>query len=187
MAEAKKKKFVLVGRIGAAHGLKGQVRINSFTGDPLAIATYPLHDAANRHTFTIRSARPAKGVIIASLEGITRREQAEALNGTELYVQREYLAASSPADEDEFLHADLIGLEVHPLAIQNEFSGTLPDRIVGVENFGAGDILEIKPEKGESYFLPLTRRLVPEVDIENGFVRINRPVQTTDDKPGTLA
>ena len=168
---------MLVGRIGAAHGLKGQGRINSFTQDPLAIATYPLHDTANRHTFTIRSARPAKNVVIASLDGITSREQAEALRGTDLFVERNVLAADTPADEDVFLHADLIGLK----AISQ--SGDILGEIIAIADFGAGDLLEIRPPAAQSFYLPFTHAFVPEIDTESGHVRVNMPRTVSGDAP----
>ncbi len=177
MPEAENQKPVLVGRIGAAHGLKGQVRINSFTQDPLAIASYPLQDVSRTRTFTILSARPAKNVIIASLEGVTSREQAEVLNGTELYVTRGFLTADSPTDTDEFLHADLIGLK----AISQ--TGDLLGQIIAIADFGAGDLLEIRPPSGQSFYLPFTHAFVPEIDMKSGHVRINMPRTVSGDAP----
>ena len=102
--------LILLGVIGAAHGIKGEVRIKAFTGDPLAIADYgPLTDDKGRR-FEIAEVRPAKEVVVARIKGITSREAAESLNGVNLFVARDQIPA--PEDEDEFLQADLIGCAV---------------------------------------------------------------------------
>jgi 16S rRNA processing protein RimM len=155
--------LVLVGEFGRAHGLKGEVRLKSYTGDPLAIAAYgPLASADGRTYSLKRNARPAPGgapdMLIVQVEGVTSREAAEALNRTGLYLARDRLP---PADEeDEFLLADLIGLPV-----QDE-AGTLVGTIVDVPNYGGGDLLEIAPAKGgASALLPFTKAFVPVVEI----------------------
>jgi 16S rRNA processing protein RimM len=164
---------ILMGRIGAAHGVRGEVRINSFTADPLAIVDFsPLATGQAGLTVAITSARPQKNVIVATLEGVTDRNGAEALNGVELYAPRDALPA--PGDADEFYHADLIGLDAR-LA-----GGETLGMVVAVHNFGAGDTLEIAPRGAPSVLVPFTRAVVPEVEIAGGYLVVDPP-------PGLLA
>ncbi|HZH50414.1 MAG TPA: ribosome maturation factor RimM [Microvirga sp.] len=157
--------LVLVGEFGRAHGLKGEVRLKSYTGDPLAIATYgSLTTADGRKVSVKKNARQAPGgapdMLIVQVEGVTTREAAEALNRTELYLERDRLPP--PDEEDEFLLADLIGLPV-----QDE-AGTVVGTIVDVPNYGGGDLLEIAPAKGgATALLPFTKAFVPVVEIAN--------------------
>jgi len=151
--------------IGAAHGIKGEVRVRSFTADPAALGRYgPLQDKADR-TFEVLSVRPAKEVCIVRFKGIATREQAEALNGVALFVDRSVLPAS--LDEEEFYHADLIGL-----AVRDE-NGSDIGTIAAIHDFGAGDILEVARKNGPSVMIPFTRAAVPEIAPEQGFVRID--------------
>ncbi|WP_052954784.1 ribosome maturation factor RimM [Microvirga vignae] len=154
--------LVLVGEFGRAHGLKGEVRLKSHTGDPQAIADYKPLIAANGKTYTLKTVRPAPGgapdLLIAVVDGVTTREASEALNRVQLYVERDKLPP--PDEEDEFLLADLIGLSV-----QNE-AGETVGTIVGVPNYGGGDLLEIAPaQKGPTALLPFTKAFVPVIDI----------------------
>jgi 16S rRNA processing protein RimM len=155
--------LVLVGEFGRAHGLKGEVRLKSYTGDPLAIAAYgPLASADGRTFLLKKNARPAPGgapdMLIVQVEGVTSREAAEALNRIALYLERDRLPP--PDEEDEFLLADLIGLPV-----QDE-AGTVVGTVVDVPNYGGGDLLEIAPAKGgASALLPFTKAFVPVVEI----------------------
>lgn len=149
--------LVLLGVIGAAHGIKGEVRIKAFTGDPLAIAGYgPLSDDKGRR-FEIAEARAAKEVVVARLKGITSREAAESLNGVKLFVARDKLPP--PEDEDEFLQADLIGCSV--VGPDGAALGT----VTSVDNYGAGDLLDIATPDGRSVLMPFTRAFAPHVDI----------------------
>lgn len=157
-----------LGVISGAHGVRGEVRIRPFTEVPEDIATYGLlEDREGGRKFEILSARPAKGGVVARLAGISDRESAEALKGLELYVDR----GSLPDQEDgTWYHADLIGLAAR------EQGGTEFGRIVAVQNFGAGDLLEIEPAGGGSTVLvPFTEDIVPRVDIEAGWVVIDPP------------
>jgi 16S rRNA processing protein RimM len=162
---------LLLGRIGAAHGIRGEVRIQSFTEDPLAIATYgPL--ATNRPglTITILTARTTTNVLVARLEGVNDRTAAEKLNGVELYVDRDLLPA--PEDEDDFYHADLIGLRA-----QLE-DGTLVGLVTAVPNFGAGDLLEVRDERsGDTYLYPFSKAVVPEIRIADGYLVLVPPIE----------
>lgn len=149
--------LVLLGVIGAAHGIKGEVRIKAFTGDPLAIAGYgPLVDEKGRR-FEITDARAAKEVVVARLKGVATREAAEALNGVQLFVTRDKLPASE--DEDEFLQADLIGCSVVGP------DGTVLGSVTSVDNYGAGDLLDIATPDGRSILMPFTKAFAPRIDI----------------------
>ncbi|HEV7260703.1 MAG TPA: ribosome maturation factor RimM [Bosea sp. (in: a-proteobacteria)] len=149
--------LVLLGVIGAAHGIKGEVRIKTFTGDPLAIADYgPLSDDKGRR-FEIADVRPAKEVVVARLKGVTSREAAESLNGVQLFVARDQIP--EPDDEDEFLQADLIGCAV--IGPDGATLGT----VTAVENYGAGDLLDIALPDGRSVLMPFTKAFAPRIDI----------------------
>ncbi|HLH11755.1 MAG TPA: ribosome maturation factor RimM [Methylovirgula sp.] len=166
---------VLVGRIGAAHGVKGEVRLSSFTEDPKAIGAYrPLTDAEGARQFEILSLRRLRdGLFVVRFSGVNSRGEAEALNNTELYVPRETLP---PPGEEEFYHTDLIGLAVRDCA------GVALGRIVNVLNFGGGDILEIAPvQHGETLLVPFTKEVVPIVDLAAGEIIVNPPVEIETD------
>jgi 16S rRNA processing protein RimM len=149
--------LILLGVIGAAHGIKGEVRIKAFTGDPLAIADYgPLTDDKGRR-FEIAEVRPAKEVVVARIKGITSREAAESLNGVNLFVARDQIPA--PEDEDEFLQADLIGCAVV------DPDGAVLGTVTAVANYGAGDLLDIATPDGRSVLMPFTKAFAPAIDI----------------------
>ena len=166
---------VCIARIGAAHGVRGAVKLWTFTEDPFAVKRYgPLSTKDGTRQFEVTSAREAKGHLVAQLKGITTRDEAERLNGIELYVPREKLPAT---DEDEYYHADLIGLPAVTTA--DEALG----RVVAIHNFGAGDILEIAPPHGATMLLPFTNAVVPTVDIAGGRVLIELPQEVEGDSP----
>ena len=165
---------LLMGRIGAAHGIKGEVRIQSFTDDPMALAGYG-ELSTNRPglAVTIEAARTPTNVLIARLKGITDRTAAEKLNGVELYVDRAKLPEI--ADEDDFYLADLIGLDAR-LA-----DGTSLGRVLAVPNYGAGDILEIGGPGLETRLIPFTRAAVPQVHVAQGYVVVDPPIEVEGD------
>jgi 16S rRNA processing protein RimM len=158
---------VCVARIGTAHGVRGAVKLFTFTDDPLAVKRYGvLSSKDGTCRFEVTHARKAKGHLVATLTGVASRRDAERLNGLELYIPRQRLPAP---DEDEYYHADLIGLAaVTPL---NDELG----RVIAVHNFGAGDILEIAPAQGASMLLPFSKAVVPTVDIAGGRMVIDLP------------
>jgi 16S rRNA processing protein RimM len=170
MADASPKQL-LMGRIGAAHGIKGEVRIQSFTEEPLALKDYgPL--ATNRPglVIEIEAARATTNVLVARLKGITDRNAAEKLNGVELYVDRDRLPP--PAEDDDFYHADLIGLEARL------DDGTVLGQVTAIPNFGASDLLEVRAARtGDTYLYPFTRAVVPQVRIAEGYLVIEVPVE----------
>jgi 16S rRNA processing protein RimM len=160
---------VVVARIGAAHGIKGEVRLTSFTADPLDIASYAPLTAPDGRVFKVASARPGgktPATLIVRFEGVGGRTAAEALTGVELAVPRTALAA--PAEE-EFFHADLIGLA----AVTPE--GAPLGTVVAVQNYGAGDLIEIAPARGNTILVPFTTAAVPVVDVAGGRVVIDPP------------
>ncbi len=145
---------ILVGEIGRPHGVRGLMKLRSFTADPAAIASYgPLTDEAGTRRFALTLL--AEG--LARIEGIADRDAAARLTGTKLYVDRDRLP---PPEEEEFLLADLIGLSVV------DASGETLGTVVAVPNYGGGDLLEIAPARGgATALLPFTRAFVPQVDI----------------------
>src|ERR1700761_2338761 len=168
---------VCVARIGAAHGVRGAVKLWTFTEDPFAVTRYgPLSTRDGARTFEVAHAREAKGHLVATLKGVTSRNEAERLNGIELYVAREKLPAT---DDDEYYHADLIGLAGVPAA--EEPLG----KVIAIHNFGAGDIIEIAPPKGATMLLPFTNAVVPIIDIAGGRVVIELPAEIQGDEPPT--
>lgn len=167
MSEAPRDNMICVGALAGAHGVRGDVRLKSFCADPRAIETYqPLFDETGRSwRFTLKG--PVKGGFIARLEGVGSREEAEALKGTRLYAPREALP---PLEEDEFYHADLIGLEVV------DTGGDRIGRVKALFDHGAGDILEIQlTGSPKTALLPFTRAFVPTVDLEAGRIVIDPP------------
>ncbi len=161
-------KRICVARIGAAHGVRGEVRLWPFTADPLAVAEYgPLESKDGRRTLEIARLRAAKDHLVAAFKGVVTRDEAERLNGCELYIDRDRLP---PADDGEYYHADLIGLRAETA------EGTLLGTVIAVHNFGAGDMLDIAPHAGgPTLLLPFTDAVVPTVDLAAGRVVIVRP------------
>ncbi len=160
---------ICVARIGAAHGVRGAVKLWTFTEDPLAVKRYgSLATKDGTRRFEVTHAREAKGHLVATLKGIATREEAERLNGLELYIAREKLPET---DADEYYHADLIGLAAVNAA--HEPIG----RVIAIHNFGAGDIIEIAPPHGATMLLPFTNAVVPTVDLANGRVVIELPAE----------
>jgi 16S rRNA processing protein RimM len=169
---------ICVAKIGAAHGVHGAVRLWTFTEDPFAIKRYgPLSTRDGARRFEIASAREGKGHLVATLKGVTTRDEAERLNGLELYIAREKLPAT---DEGEYYHADLIGLAVVTEA------GEPVGRVIAIHNFGAGDIIEIAPSQGPTMLLPFTNAVVPTVDIAGGRVVVELPgeIEGDDEQAG---
>lgn len=158
---------VCVAQIGAAHGLKGEVRLWSFTEDPLAVGTYgPLESEDGARQFEIEALRPAKDHFVAKFSGVNDRAAAEILRNVELYVPRERLPAT---DDGTFYHADLIGLS----AVTR--SGEALGEVIAVHGFGAGDILEVRLADGATLMLPFTEQVVPEIDIAAGRILVDPP------------
>ncbi len=164
---ASDKRQVCIARVGAAHGVRGAVKLWTFTEDPFAVLDYgPLSTRDGARQFEVSHARQARDHLVATLKGVTTRDEAEKLNGLELYVPREQLP---PAGDGEYYHADLIDLAaVAP-------DGAPIGRVVAVHNFGAGDVIEIAPPQGATLLLPFTDAVVPTVDIAGGRVVVDMP------------
>ncbi len=166
-------KRVCVGVITGAHGVRGAVRVKSFTAEPADVARYgPLEDESGERRFELRLIGSAKGVMIATLAGVTDRDRAEALRGLRLYLPR---AALPPPGDDEYYHADLIGLEA---ALPD---GSIFGRVRAVHDFGAGVVLEIEGAKGPPIMVPFTRAAVPTVDLAAGRLLIDPPPGLLDE------
>lgn len=168
--------LILLGTIGAAHGIKGEVRIASHTQDPEAIATYgPLATDRPGLTIVIEAARLNKNVLVARLKGVRDRNQAEALNGVSLFVARDSLPETG--DEDDFYHADLIGLDARLAE-----TGASIGAVIALPNYGAGDLIEVRdPRSGDTFLFPFTKAVVPEIRVGEGYLTIAPPL---DAEPG---
>jgi len=152
---------VCVGAVAGVHGVRGAVRVKSFTAVPADVAAYgPVEDEAGTRRFRVKVVGERGGMVIATLSGVTDRDAAAALKGLRLYVDR---AALPAAEEDEFYHADLIGLAVETA------DGAPFGTVRALHDFGAGDVIEIVPaEGGTPVVLPFTREVVPVVDLTAG-------------------
>jgi 16S rRNA processing protein RimM len=166
---------ICVGLIAGAHGVRGLVKLKSFTEDPAAVAAYgPLSDETGARRFRIALGSAARDHWIARIDGIGDRDAAEALKGTRLYVDRARLPEPEP---ESFYHADLIGLRAETGA------GAGLGRVTAVHDFGAGDMLEIALGSGRTVVVPFTRAVVPVVEIAAGRVVVDPPEGWLDE-PG---
>jgi 16S rRNA processing protein RimM len=171
-SKAPPSKRVCVGVVAGAHGVRGAVRIKSFTAEPKGIVQYgPVEDESGQRKFELRFVGLAKGVVLAHLSGIADRDQAEALRGMRLYLPREALP---PPEEDEYYHADLIVLA----AVLGD--GTSIGTVQAVHDFGAGDCLEIARPERQPLMVPFTRAAVPVVDLAGGRVVLDPPAGLLD-------
>jgi 16S rRNA processing protein RimM len=163
-------RLILVGRVAGAFGVRGEIRINAYTDEAESLLRYrDLKGPDGAAALTLTAGRPHKGALVARAKEVETREDAEALRGLELFVPRDLLP---PPDEDEFYLADLIGLAAVGM------DGAPLGRIKSVQNFGAGDLLEIAPEAGPSWWQPFTLEAVPEVRIADGVVVLVKAVET---------
>ncbi|MHB1218589.1 MAG: ribosome maturation factor RimM [Alphaproteobacteria bacterium] len=161
-------KMVCLGVISGAHGVKGAVRIKTFTAEPEAIAAYgPVTDEAGAHSFRLSLAGTARGQAIARIPGVADRDAAEALKGMRLYIAREALPATK--SENEFYVSDLVGLAVETRG------GTALGHVLAVHDFGAGEVLEIGENSATSVMLPFTDAVVPLVDLSAGKLVVEPP------------
>lgn len=168
---------ILLGEITGVHGIRGEVLVRAYTAEPEAIASYgPLTDATGTAPLTIKVVRlTPKGAIVARIKGVTDRNGAEALKGRKLFVARETMPA--PDDEDEFYHADLIGLA----AIDAE--GSALGEVIAVQNYGAGDLLEIRLSGTKrTEFIPFTKAVVPAIDLARRRLTVVMPATVDVDE-----
>lgn len=160
--------LIFVARVAGAFGVKGEVRLTSFTADPMALLEYrDLKRETGDPGLTLTSARPVKGGIVGRAREVETREQAEALRGLKLFIPRERLPATE--DEDEFYLIDLVGLSV--VTPQGEPLGV----VRSIHDFGAGDLLEIQPSAGPSWWLPFTKEAVPDIRLADRTIVALRP------------
>lgn len=160
--------LICVGAIAGAFGVSGEVRLKSFCSEPTDIASYgPLFTEDGSRQFHVTLTRPVSGGLGARLQGVASKEQADALRGTSLYVPRDRLPS---LPDDEFYHADLIGLSAH------DPGGELIGKVTAIYNHGAGDILEISTNRHKSaLLLPFTLAIVPNVDLAARRIVVDLP------------
>ena len=171
-------KMLCVGIVTGPHGIRGGVRVKSFTADPADLDAYgPVSDETGTRRFAVRVTGMVKGVVLAELEGVDDRNAAEALKGLHLFVDRDQLP---PAEEEEFYHADLLGLSAR---LED---GTELGRVTGLYDFGAGDSVEITNPKGQVVMVPFTKAAVPAIDLASGVLTIVPPAGLFD-KPAPPA
>lgn len=163
--------FVTLARIGAPNGVRGAVRLKLFGDDPASLTAHgPLERVDGKGAMILATLRPGKtpDMVIATFEGVTDRDQAADLNGVELGLPRS--ALTPPDDEDDFYHADLIGLEVRLMG------GDRFGAVLQVANYGADDLLDVKPDRGgPSVLIPFTKAIVPEVKVQDGYLIVDAP------------
>ena len=162
-------RLILLGVFGSPQGVRGELRLKSYTGDPIAISRYgALTDKSGARRFVILAKRALKAdMLVVRLEGVVTRDAAAALTGVGLFARREQLP---PPGENEFYFDDLIGLTVATR------DGTMIGKIIGVENYGAGDIIEIAPvEGGETLLAPFSRSVALDVDFAKRCLVIDMP------------
>lgn len=163
-------KLIQVARVAGAFGVRGELRITTFTEDPMSLSAFKaLLRQDGSPALTLTSARPVKGGVVARAKEIETREQAEAARGLRLFIPRDALP---PPDEDEFYLTDLIGAAVETP------EGERLGEVKSVQDFGAGDLLEVQPASGPSWWLPFTREAVPEVKLAEGKLIAIPPEET---------
>jgi 16S rRNA processing protein RimM len=163
-------KKLCVGVIAGAHGVRGEVRVKSFTADPDTLAAYgPFSDKSGTAEYALEITGHSRGMMLARVNGLRDRNDAEALRGTELYIDRDILPAP---EEDEFYYADLLGLAV------TLSDGTPYGKVKAVQDYGAGDMIEVALAAGGVELLPFTRAVFPEIDLAAGRITVVPPEDT---------
>jgi len=158
---------ILLAAVIGAQGLKGEVKAKLFTATPDALPRYGVLHTKTGRKLTITAFRPGKeGEAVIAFEGVGDRNAAEALKGAELFVDRTALPV---AGDDEFYHADLIGLEVR------DSEGRVLGKVSALHNFGASDVLEFVRADGDSVHLAFTRETVPMINVTEGFMVVAVP------------
>jgi 16S rRNA processing protein RimM len=170
---------ICLGVIGAPRGVRGELRVKSYTADPEALAGYgPLTDVSGRRAFRLRVLDRKGDMLVARIDGVNDRDAAEALKGIRLYVARDALPAP---EADEYYQADLLGLRAETR------DGTALGTVRAVEDYGAGPLLELALEDGRLMFVPFSDAVVPVVDVAGGRVVIDPPaglLDAADDESG---
>ncbi|MDO9416587.1 ribosome maturation factor RimM [Pararhizobium sp.] len=171
---------VLIATIGGAQGLRGEVRAKAYTSDPLALGDYGHLHSKDGRVFEVLDIREAKTVVVVRFRGVNDRNAAEALNGLDLFIERDNLP-DDELDEDEFFYADLEGLEAF------DKDGTSYGKVTGVFDFGAGDLLELKGPGKRPVLIPFSEWSVLEIDLDAGRLIVDPLaaglIDDPDDKP----
>lgn len=165
---------ILLGVVIGAQGLKGEVKVKTFTESPERLGAYGALHAKDGRKFVVHTARAAKpDIAVVRFDGVGDRNAAETLKGLELFVARDALP---PTDDEEFYHADLIGLAVH------DSEGRVLGTVSTIHNFGAGDVIAIARSDGSDMILPFSHAVVPTIDVKAGFVVVAVPEEAEDDE-----
>ncbi len=175
MTAVERDEKICVGVITSAHGVRGCVKVKSFTACAPDFAAYgDLKDASGKHSYAVKIVGEVKDQFLVGIKGVNDRNAAEQLRGVKLYIERSRLPETA---EDEFYYADLVGMAVE--TPQGETIGS----VMAVYNFGAGDVLEVKRPNSSTEFVSFTRQTVPAVDLENRVLTVCMP-ETVEAKPG---
>jgi 16S rRNA processing protein RimM len=161
--------LICLGKITKPHGIRGYVKVFSYTQNPSDIINYgPLYDQSGEHTYKVKIISTTQDLLVVAIDGIDSRTKAEELSGTELYVSRDRLPEP---DEDEFYYVDLVGLDVYLAGDKENLYGT----VKAFHNFGAGDLVEITLASGADELLSFDALTVPYVDIDEGYIIVAPP------------
>ena len=164
---------ILMARIGGPHGVMGEVRVKAYGDNPMALADYGALHSNDGRKFLISHLRPSRNVMVVKFKGINHRDEAQALNGVDLYIERSALPVDM--DEDEFYVSDLIGCQV-----VDESGGALGS-VKAVLNFGAGDLIEIVDSgSGQSTLVEFSRKNVPDIDLVARKISVTIPAQVSE-------
>ena len=164
-----------IGAVASAHGVRGQFKVKPFTAAPRDIAAYGPVWAGDRQLTLQIKGRTANGLVIVAAEGVSSRDAAEALRGTALQVDR---SALPDAGRDEVYHADLLGLAAETI------DGTTLGEVIGLHDFGAGELIELRPPTGPTLLLPFGGKGLVEIDLEGGRVVLDPPAEFLDPDSG---
>lgn len=170
--------LICVGMITSVHGVRGVLRVKSFTQDPMDLFTFsPVTDQKGQKTFELEYSSQSKGVFLVKIAGVTNREQAELLKGVKLYTSRDSLPEIE--EEDSFYYSDLIGLD-----IRHHESNEILGKVLAIHNFGAGDIIEMRPlSGGKTVMVPFTKEVIPEISLGKGLITMNPALGLIEDEP----
>lgn len=164
---------ILMASIGGPHGTKGEVRVKAFGDDPMTLDQYGSLYAKDGRKFKITRMRPSKTVLIVKFKGINFRDEAQALNGIELFIDRSMLP--DDMEEDEFYVSDLVDCRVQ------DTDGNPIGKVLAVVNFGAGDLVEIQPiGTDQTLMLEFTQKNVPEIDLTEKLITIDPPAEVSE-------
>ena len=171
------KQPVLMAVIGAPHGVRGEVRVKTFGEDPLALGDYgPLFDDKG-NTYSVKAIRPSRTVVVVRFDAVDSREQAEALNGTELFIDRAGLPDDT-LDDDEYYQADLLGMDVRDAGAKDY------GKVIAIHDFGGGDIIELRKGEARSVMIPFNGDAVTDIDMESRVITVSPLAAGLEDEDG---